>query len=152
MATLPAGARGDRIVTLDIVRGIAVMGIFSVNITAFAMIFPAYMNPGAYDVHPYILLNHTDDYNGVSTFAHEWGHGMHSVLAAKAQPFETADYPIFTAEVASTAQELLLVNMMREKAQTRDEKLYILGQLMEQFRGTFYRQAMLSEFELAIHG
>ena len=62
----------------------------------------AYMNPGAYDVHPYLLLNHTDDYDSVSTFAHEWGHAMHSLLAKQNQPYETADYATFIAEIAST--------------------------------------------------
>jgi uncharacterized protein len=48
MATLPSGDASKRIVTLDIIRGIAVMGIFSVNITAFAMIEGAYFNPPTY--------------------------------------------------------------------------------------------------------
>jgi len=111
----------------------------------------AYMNPGAYDVHPYVLLNHTDDYNGMSTFAHEWGHGMHSVLAAKAQPFETADYPIFTAEIASTMNEQLLSRHMLQGAKTRAEKLFYLDAVLESFRGTFFRQTMFAEFELMIH-
>ena len=111
----------------------------------------AYMNPGAYDVHPYILLNHTDDYNGVSTFAHEWGHGMHSVLAAKAQPYETADYSIFTAEIASTLNEQLLARHMLKGAKTKAEKLFYLDAVMESFRGTFFRQTMFAEFELGIH-
>ncbi|HYG27404.1 MAG TPA: M3 family oligoendopeptidase, partial [Caulobacteraceae bacterium] len=111
----------------------------------------AYMNPGAYDVHPYILLNHTDDYNGLSTFAHEWGHGIHSVLAAKNQPFETADYPIFTAEVASTLNEQLLARHMMKGARTNAEKLFYLDAVLESFRGTYFRQTMFAEFELAIH-
>lgn len=47
MSTVPCEAASDRIVTLDVIRGIAVMGIFSVNVVAFAFIFPAYMNPAA---------------------------------------------------------------------------------------------------------
>ncbi len=47
MATLAWSGTSNRIVTLDVFRGIAVMGIFSVNVIAFAMIFPAYMNPAA---------------------------------------------------------------------------------------------------------
>jgi oligoendopeptidase F len=111
----------------------------------------AYMNPGAYDVHPYVLLNHTDDYNGLSTFAHEWGHGMHSVLAAKAQPFEMADYPIFTAEVASTMNEQLLARYMQKGAKSKAEKLFYLDAVLESFRGTYFRQTMFAEFELMIH-
>lgn len=111
----------------------------------------AYMNPGAYDVHPYVLLNHSDDYDGVSTFAHEWGHAMHSVLSTKAQPFELYDYPIFTAEIASTLNEQLLARHMLAGARTNAEKLFYLDSVLESFRGTYFRQTMFAEFELAIH-
>jgi oligoendopeptidase F len=111
----------------------------------------AYMNPGAYDVHPYLLLNQTDDWDSVSTFAHEWGHAMHSLLANKAQPYETADYPIFLAEIASTMNEQLLSRYMQANTKTKAEKLFYLDQLMELYRGTFFRQAMFAEFELAMH-
>lgn len=111
----------------------------------------AYMNGSAYDVHPYLLLNHTDDYNSVSTFAHEWGHAMHSLLANKAQPFETAGYPTFTAEIASTVNEQLLADYMLKQAKTKAEKLFYLDRICELLRGTFYRQTLFAEFELAIH-
>jgi oligoendopeptidase F len=111
----------------------------------------AYMNPGAFDVHPYLLLNLSDKYDGVSQYAHEWGHAMHSLLANAAQPYELSGYPTFTAEVASTAHELLLANMMVERAQSKDEKLFYLGQIMENYRGTFFRQSMFAEFQLAIN-
>lgn len=111
----------------------------------------AYMNPGAFEVHPYLLLNLSDKYDGLTTYAHEWGHAMHSLLANKAQPYETAQYPTFTAEIASTAHEALLANTMLKNAKTKEEKLFILGQMMENFRGTFFRQAMFAEFQLAIH-
>jgi len=111
----------------------------------------AYMNPGAYDVHPYLLLNMHDDYESLSTYAHEWGHAMHSLLASKAQPYETADYPIFTAEIASTCNEQLLNAYMVAGAKTPKDKLFYLDQLAELYRGTFFRQAMFAEFELRIH-
>jgi oligoendopeptidase F len=111
----------------------------------------AYMNGDAYDVHPYLLLNLTGNYESVSTFAHEWGHAMHTLLANKAQPYETAGYSIFTAEIASTMNEQLLADYMLSKARTKQEKLFYLGALLELLRGTFYRQAMFAEFELAIH-
>ncbi len=111
----------------------------------------AYMNPGAYDVHPYLLINYTDDYDGVSTVAHEWGHAMHSVLATKAQPYETADYPIFLAEIASTTNEMLLQDYVIAHAKTPEEKLYYLNEALELIRGTFYRQTMFAEFELKTH-
>ncbi len=111
----------------------------------------AYMNGDAYDVHPFLLLNLTGNYDSVSTFAHEWGHAMHTLLANKAQPFETAGYSIFLAEIASTMNEQLLAAYMLAAAKTRQEKIYYLGALLELFRATFYRQAMFAEFELAIH-
>ncbi|HEX6783805.1 MAG TPA: M3 family oligoendopeptidase [Sphingomicrobium sp.] len=111
----------------------------------------AYMNGSAYDVHPYLLLNLSNKYDGLTTYAHEWGHAMHTLLANAAQPYDLAGYPTFTAEVASTNHELLLANMMVERAQSKQEKLFYLGQLMENYRGTFFRQAMLAEFQLAIN-
>ena len=111
----------------------------------------AYMQGSAYDVHPYLLLNLSDKYDGLTTYAHEWGHAMHTLLANKAQPFETAGYPTFTAEIASTCHELLLANYMLGQARTKQEKLFYLGQMMENYRGTFYRQAMFAEFQLAVH-
>lgn len=111
----------------------------------------AYMNPAAYDVHPYLLMSFNGDYNSVSTLAHEWGHAMHSVMSNAAQPFETADYSIFIAEIPSTANELLLVDYLVENAKTKQEKIFALSQELENIRGTFFRQAMFAEFELAAH-
>jgi oligoendopeptidase F len=68
----------------------------------------AYQNGSAYDVHPYLLLNFDGTYDAVSTFAHEWGHGMHTLYAKQEQPFETHDYSTFIAEIPSTSLELLL--------------------------------------------
>ena len=112
----------------------------------------AYMNPGAaYDVHPYLLLNLGENYSGLTTYAHEWGHAMHTLLANKYQVYEKSDYPIFTAEIASTCNEELLAAYMVAKAKTKQEKIFYLGQQLEAIRGTFYRQAMFAEFELAAH-
>ncbi|WP_251976974.1 oligoendopeptidase F [Salinicola avicenniae] len=111
----------------------------------------AYMNGSAYDVHPYVLMNFNGRYSDVSTYAHEWGHGIHSRLANESQPFSTADYPIFTAEVASTTNEQLLVDRMIEQSASSEEKLFYIGQALEALRGTFFRQAQFAEFELTIH-
>lgn len=111
----------------------------------------AYMQPGAYDVHPFLLLNLSNRYDGLSTYAHEWGHALHSLIANASQPYEKADYRIFLAEIASTLNEQLLVAHMLERAKTKEEKLFYLGQQMENFRGTFFRQTMFAEFELQAH-
>jgi oligoendopeptidase F len=111
----------------------------------------AHMDGYAYDVHPYVLMNYNDDYESVTTVAHEWGHAMHSYLANKAQPFVTSQYAIFIAEIASTFNEGLLLQRVLKTAKTDDERLYYLGYALEQLRTTFFRQAMFAEFERNIH-
>jgi oligoendopeptidase F len=111
----------------------------------------AYSNGAAYDVHPYILLNHNDDYDSLSTFAHEFGHSMHSWFSNKYQPYPTSDYSIFVAEVASTFNENLLNNYLVKKETDPVKKLFFLGNLLERIRTTIFRQAMFAEFELKIH-
>lgn len=111
----------------------------------------AYMSGFAYDVHPYLLLNHNDDYSSLSTLAHEWGHAMHTLYARQNQPFETAGYAIFIAEIPSTSLELILQDHMLKNAVTIDEKLFYLGEGLEGLRGTFFRQTMFAEFELALY-
>jgi oligoendopeptidase F len=111
----------------------------------------AHMAGYAYDVHPYVLLNFNNDYEGVTTIAHEWGHALHTVEANKAQPFTTADYPIFVAEIASTFNENMLLKHMLDISKTDDERLLYLGSALENLRGTFFRQAMFAEFERTAH-
>jgi len=111
----------------------------------------AHMDPYAYDVHPYVLMNYNDDYESVTTVAHEWGHAMHTYLANKTQPFVTSNYAIFVAEIASTFNEELLLKRVLKTAKTDDERLYYLGYALEQLRGTYFRQAMFAEFERNIH-
>jgi oligoendopeptidase F len=111
----------------------------------------AYMQGFAYDVHPYLLLNHNDNYASLSTFAHEWGHAMHTLYARQNQPFETASYATFIAEIPSTSLELILQDYMTKNAETIDERLYYLGHALEGMRGTFFRQTMFAEFELALY-
>jgi len=111
----------------------------------------AYMNGSAYDVHPYLHLNHNYDYESLSTFVHEWGHAVHTLLTHDAQPFEKSNYSTFTAETASISNEMLLNDYMVAHAKTKQEKLYFLGHGLELIRGTFFRQTMFGEFQLAIH-
>ena len=111
----------------------------------------AHMDGYAYDVHPYVLMNYNDDYESVTTLAHEWGHAMHSYLANGAQPFVTSNYPTFIAEIASTVNEELLLHRMLKSAKTDDERLLYLGFALESLRLTYFRQAMFAEFERNIH-
>jgi oligoendopeptidase F len=111
----------------------------------------AYMNGSAYDVHPYLHLNHNYDYESLSTFVHEWGHGIHTLLDDETQPWEKSNYSTFIAETASISNEMLLNDYMVAHAKTKDEKLFYLGHGLELIRGTFFRQTMFGEFQLAIH-
>lgn len=111
----------------------------------------AYMLAAAYDAHPYILLNHNDDYDSLSTLAHEWGHAMHSLYAQETQPYETSHYSTFIAEIPSTSLELILQDYMTKNTSDIDEKIYYLGSSLEAMRGTFFRQTMFAEFELALY-
>ena len=104
-----------------------------------------------YGQTPYIFLNHTDNFESLVTFAHEWGHGMHSVLSQRAQPAESAGYPLFLAEIASTTNEVLLTDHMLKAAATPQEKVFVLSQILERLRASYFRQTMFAEFELLAH-
>jgi oligoendopeptidase F len=111
----------------------------------------AYSNGSVYDVHPYILLNYNKQYNDVSTYTHELGHTMHSYLSNKAQPYPTARYSIFVAEVASTFNEVLLSDYMVKKIKDNQARLSLLMSRLDGYKGTLFRQTQFAEFELAIH-
>lgn len=106
---------------------------------------------GTYDTKPFVLLNYTEDYNDVSTLAHELGHSMHSYLSNKNNNHTNASYSIFLAEIASTVNELLLSYYMEHHAKDSDEKLAILNERLDTFKGTVFRQTMFAEFELYMH-
>jgi oligoendopeptidase F len=111
----------------------------------------AYMNGSAYDVHPYLLFNNHDDYPSLSTFVHEWGHAIHTLLTKENQPFENSIYSTFIAETASIGNEMLLNDYMVAHVRNDAEKEFYLGQALELIRSTFYRQTMFAEFQLALH-
>jgi oligoendopeptidase F len=111
----------------------------------------AYSNGGAYDVHPYILMNFNGKYDDMSTLAHELGHTMQSYLSNKAQPYPLASYPTFVAEVASTFNESLLIDHMLKTIKDDNARLSILGSYLENIKGTVFRQTQFAEFELRMH-
>ncbi|MBN1360346.1 MAG: oligoendopeptidase F [Sedimentisphaerales bacterium] len=111
----------------------------------------AYSNGGAYDVHPYILLNYNGRFDDVSTLAHEMGHTMHSYYANEHQPYPLADYSIFVAEVASTLNEALLMHKMLEEIEDDDTRLSLLMEYLDGIKGTVFRQTQFAEFELRMH-
>jgi oligoendopeptidase F len=111
----------------------------------------AYSQGGAYDVHPYMLINYNGHYDDMSTVAHELGHTMQSYFSNKTQPYPTADYPIFVAEVASTFNEALLIDHMLKSITDDKARLSLLGNYLEGIKGTLFRQTQFAEFELRAH-
>lgn len=106
---------------------------------------------GTYDSKPFILLNYKDTLDSVFTTAHEMGHSIHSYLSIKKQPYIYSSYSIFVAEVASTVNEVLLINYLINKSKDKKEKAYLLNHFLDGFRTTVYRQTMFAEFEKIIN-
>ncbi|MBQ9931090.1 MAG: oligoendopeptidase F, partial [Firmicutes bacterium] len=106
---------------------------------------------GSYDSFPYILLNFNSKLKDVFTIAHEMGHSMHSFYTRQAQPFVYGSHSIFTAEVASTVNENLLMKHMIETETDPEKKKYLLALHIEEFRTTVFRQTMFAEFEKLTH-
>ena len=108
-------------------------------------------NLGVYGVHPFILLNHQDDLDSLFTLVHECGHGVHSKLSSQYQPQITAGYSIFVAEVASTVNEVLLINYLLNNEKDPEVRHHLLNHFIDQFKGTFFTQVMFAEFEMKTH-
>ena len=106
---------------------------------------------GVYDTPPYILLNWSGQLRDAFTLAHEMGHSMHSWSASQGQPYVYGDYPIFTAEVASTFNELLLMHHLLEIVDDPRRRLFLIDAYLDQINGTVFRQTMFAEFEHGVH-
>ncbi len=104
-----------------------------------------------YNVHPYVLLSFDGTLNNVSTLAHELGHAMHYYYAIKNQSYQDYGYSIFVAEVASQVNQILLSKHLIEKSTSKEEKMYLIDDLISDFKSTIYRQTMFADFELQIH-
>ncbi len=106
---------------------------------------------GVYGVHPYMLMNYNDTLDQVFTLAHELGHSLHTMLSAETQPFATANYTIFVAEVASTTNEALLLDYMLARATDPKERIVLLQKAIDGILGTFYAQSLFADYELQAH-
>jgi len=110
----------------------------------------AYSAP-VYGAHPYMLLNYNETLDAVFTLAHEMGHSMHTLLSHAAQPFVYAGYTIFVAEVPSTFSEALFLDLMLERARSREERIVLLQHAIDSITSTFYTQVLFADFELQAH-
>ena len=98
--------------------------------------------------HPYVLLNHKDTLDSMFTIAHEMGHALHSYYSCLNQPVSRSDYVIFVAEVASTCNEVLLMEHLLGRTEDKKQRAYLINHFLDQFKGTLFRQTMFAEFEL----
>ena len=110
----------------------------------------AYSAP-VYGAHPYMLLNYNETLEAVFTLAHEMGHSMHTQLSHQTQPFVYAGYTIFVAEVPSTLNEALFLDLMLERAESREQRAMLLQHAVDSIASTFYTQVMFADFELQAH-
>jgi oligoendopeptidase F len=108
-------------------------------------------NAGVYGVGPYLLMNYNDTLDAAFTLAHEAGHAMHTVLSYETQPFVTADYTIFVAEVASTTNERFLLDELLKQTTDPKERFLLLQHAVDSIVGTFYTQVLFADFELRAH-
>ncbi|WP_100933976.1 oligoendopeptidase F [Candidatus Chlamydia corallus] len=106
---------------------------------------------GCYDSPPYILLNYTDTLYDVSVIAHEGGHSMHSYLSRETQPYHDSQYPLFLAEIASTFNEMLLMDALSKSDQSKEEKIVIITRTLDTIFATLFRQTFFAAFEYEIH-
>ena len=106
---------------------------------------------GSYDSIPYILMNFSSTLKDVFTLVHEMGHSMHSSYTRQYQPFIYGSHSIFTAEVASTVNESLLMRYLLDNETDPEMRKYLLNMYIEEFRTTLFRQTMFAEFEDMTH-
>jgi len=112
---------------------------------------PGAYSANVYGVHPYMLLNYNGTLDYVFTLGHEMGHTMHTLLANENQPFSTASYTIFVAEVASTFNEALLLDNLLTKTDDPKERIALLTQSIRNITGTFFFQSLLADYEFQVH-
>ncbi len=103
---------------------------------------------GVYGTHPYVLLNYNGSLDDMFTLIHEMGHAMHSYYSNENQPFVYSQYKIFVAEVASTCNEVLLLEYLLKNTTDEKERAYLLNHYLDMFKGTLYRQTQFAEYEM----
>ena len=110
----------------------------------------AFAHPTVTDVHPYVMLNYLGKPRDVMTLAHELGHGVHQVLAAK-QGELLSSTPLTLAETASVFGEMLTFRSMLERAPDADARKVLLAGKVEDMINTVVRQIAFYDFETKLH-
>lgn len=106
---------------------------------------------GSYDCHPYVLMNYRENLESVLTLAHELGHSLHTHYSNHAQPYPTANYSLFVAEVASTVNEVLVLLSLLARHPEREAQAMLHCVLLDSYRSTLFRQCMFARFEMESH-
>ena len=110
----------------------------------------AFAHPTVTNVHPYIMLNYLGKPRDVMTLAHELGHGVHQVLAAK-QGELLSSTPLTLAETASVFGEMLTFNKILGNADSNAERKVLLAGKVEDMINTVIRQIAFYDFECKLH-
>ena len=110
----------------------------------------AFAHPTVSDVHPYVMLNYLGKPRDVMTLAHELGHGVHQVLAAK-QGELLSSTPLTLAETASVFGEMLTFRTLLDKAPDAAAKKVLLAGKVEDMINTVVRQIAFYDFEVKLH-
>jgi oligoendopeptidase F len=110
----------------------------------------AFAHPTVPSTHPYLLLNYQGRVRDVMTLAHELGHGVHQVLAAK-QGYLMADTPLTLAETASVFGEMLTFRSLLARETDPRRRKIMLAAKVEDMLNTVVRQIAFATFEIKVH-
>jgi oligoendopeptidase F len=110
----------------------------------------AFAHPTVPSAHPYLLLNYQGKVRDVMTLAHELGHGVHQVLAARQGPL-MADTPLTLAETASVFGEMLTFQSLLKTAPDNAARKALLAGKVEDMLNTVVRQIAFYDFESRLH-
>ena len=110
----------------------------------------AFAHPTVPSAHPYVLLNYQGKPRDVMTLAHELGHGVHQVLAAK-QGALMAQTPLTLAETASVFGEMLTFRALLAKTTEKEQRRALLASKVEDMINTVVRQIAFYTFEREVH-
>lgn len=106
---------------------------------------------GCYGFHPIILMNWTGRVTDLFTLAHELGHTVHSVMTTRNQPYIYGHYTSFLAEMASTANEILLARHLLDRWTEPALRRLVLEQNIRSFQGNFWGASAVAEHQLVCH-